>query len=245
MLFRSLVKNHNFRWLPEPSIFSVSPDNKKAIKRRIESAINELSKSDSYKKLDNNDRSGLWFDQPWAQEVIFSVSNKGDLAIDIYPGNTKSQGEYIFSHDPRFKEAITINNKVYNISRSYHIKFTSYQRYFTGLWFGEDMLTKPLYTKQNFWRYCGRKKRGKDWDGIETLFNECFKQTYDWKIKCDWHSKIINSGKNQFDMSFGYELTFNIPFKELQAVDKSKSDLSGLISLIESAYNELKTVYNQ
>lgn len=242
--FIDLVKNHNFRWLPEPSIYSVSPDNTKAIQRRIDSAINELNKSESYKKLEYTDRSGLFFDLPWAQEVLYKVTEKGDLDISIYPGNTKSQGIYIFSHDPRIKNTVTIINKVYSVSSLYHIKFTSFQKYFSGLTFGDDMLAKPLYTINNFHNYCGRKRRGKDWNEIEALFDECFNKNYDWKKECNWESQVINSGRNQFDLSFGYELTILIPFKELQAIDKSKSDLTGLISLIETAYNELKTVYN-
>lgn len=241
--FIDLVKKHNFRWLPEPSIFAVSQDNTRAIQRRIESAINELSNSDRYKKLEYNDRLGLYFDQPWAHEMLFDISDKGDLRIIIYPGNTKSQGKYIFGSDPHLKEVITINNKDYKVLKSYHIKFTSFQSYFTGLWFNETELKKDLYTKDNFWKYCGRKKRGKDWNDIEALFNDCFIPTYNWKDVCHWESKIINSGKNQFDLSFGYELYIQIPFNELRQVDQNKSDLSGLTNLIESTFNAFKSIY--
>jgi hypothetical protein len=242
--FIDLVKKHNYRWLPEPSIFSVSPDNTNAIKRRVESAIIELCKADSYKKLDYSDRLGLYFDQPWAQEMLFIINDKGALVIALYPGNTKDQGKYIFTHDPQVNKTISINNKSYDVGASYHIKFTSFQRYFTGLWFTEDQLSKPLYSKHNFWKYCGRKKRGAEWDEVADLFNECFKSSFDWKKNCNWESKVMNSGRNQFDLSFGYELVIIIPFKELQAIDNSKSDLSGLISLIDAAYKEFKTVYN-
>jgi hypothetical protein len=242
--FIDLVKNHNFKWLPEPSISSVSPDNKMAIQRRIESAINELCKTEKYKRLEYNDRLGLYFDQPWAQEVLFNVSDKGDLFISIYPGNTKAQGAYIFAREPQLKRALSINNKTYDITTLYNIKFTSFQKYFEGLWFNEDKLAKPLYTDHNFRKYCGRRKRGVEWDEVANLFNECFKPSYDWKKECNWESKVIQSGKNQFDLSFGYFLEIIIPFGELQVLDKTKSDLIGLTNLIESAYNELKTVYD-
>ena len=35
---------------------------------------------------------------------------------------------------------------------------------------------------------------------IENSFN------FDWKEQCKWNEKVINSGRNQFDMSFGYEI---------------------------------------
>ncbi len=241
--FIDLVKKHNFRWLPEPSIFAVSQDNTRAIQRRIESAVNELSKSDRYRKLEYNDRLGLYFDEPWAKEVLFNISDNGDLLIMIFPGNTKSQGKYIFNSDPYLKEIVTIQNKHYKVSKSYHIKFTSFQSYFAGLWFNEAELKKDLYTKENFWKYCGRKKRGEDWNDIEALFNDCFIPTYDWKEVCNWESKIINSGKNQFDLSFGYELFIQIPFNELREVDQNKLDLSGLTNLIDSAFIAFKSIY--
>lgn len=243
--FIDLVKKHNFTWLPEPAICSVFPDNKRAILRRIESAINEICNSDSYKKLEYNDRLGLYFDQPWAQEVLFKVTDEGNLVISIYPGNTKAQGMHIFGHDPQLNSTVLLINKQYDVSVLYHINFTSFQKYFAGLWFSEDDLDKPLYTQENFWKYCGRKKRGPDWNEVESLFNDCFKPTYEWKEKCFWESKIIKSGKSQFDLSFGYELNIEIPFKELKKVDQSKSDLSGLSQLIKAAYIAFKSIYKK
>ncbi len=243
--FIELVKIHNFRWLPEPCISSVSSNNTQAIRRRIESAINELNKTGSYTKLEYSDRLGLWFDQPWAQELLFHITEKGDLGVVVYPGNTKSQGKHIFGHEPQLNTEITVTNKVRPVSICYLIKFTSFQRYFAGLWFSENDLNNVLFTKDNFWKHCGRKKRGKDWDGIESLFNDCFKQSFDWKRICAWEAKIINSGRSQFDLSFGYELCIYIPFLELKVADQSKSDLSGLTNLIESAYQAFKTIYKQ
>lgn len=243
--FIDLVKKHNYRWLPEPSILSLSADNTKAITRRIESAINELSKSDKYKKLPYKDRLGFYFDKPWAKEVLFNVSGKGDLVIAIYPGNTKTQGEYIFTHDPQINEVFTFNNNVYNVSTSYNIRFASFQSYFTGLWFNDEKQLKPIYTKDNFWKYCGRKKRGKDWEEIENFFDKCFIREYDWRKKCSWEKKVINSGRNQFDLSFGYELCIHFPFNELREIDQNKSDLSGLTNLIECAVDFFKSIYKK
>lgn len=243
--FIDLVKKHNITWLPEPAISSVFPDNKNAIIRRIESAINEICKSDSYTKLEYNDRLGLYFDQPWAQEVLFNVTNDGNLVISIYPGNTKEQGRYLFTHDPKLNSNVILINKHYPVSSRYHINFTSFKKYFAGLWFSDDDLDKPLYTKANFWKYCGRKKREPDWNEVESLFNDYFKPTYKWKEECYWESKIIKSGKSQFDLSFGYELNIEIPFQELKEVDRSKADLSGLTQLIEAAYVAFRSIYNQ
>lgn len=242
--FISLVKDHNFRWLPEPSISSVSNDNTPAITRRIESALNELSNKYGYKKLEYNNRLGLWFDQPWAQELLFSIDKNGALTITVYSGNTKSQGTYIFQRDPKPKASIIVDNQSFSFSNLYHIKFTSFQRYFTGLWFTENELKEKLYTRENFYKYCGRKKRGKDWDEIESLFNKVFKEEFDWKNNCKWNTAIIDSNRTQFDMSFGYELSVTIPFELLRQKDQDKSDISNLSYFIDNIYKEFRTIYS-
>ena len=47
----------------------------------------------------------------------------------------------------------------------YHIKFSSFQKYFSGLWFHDNILKSEIYTKENYHKYSGRKKRGDDWMG--------------------------------------------------------------------------------
>lgn len=245
--FINLVKEHNFRWLPEPSIFSVSPNNIKVIEKRIDSALNELVKKNidkSFKKLDYNGRLGLKFDQLWAQEILFNVEKNGDLSIIVYPGNTKSQGYIIFHKEPKPKTKLTIDSITYDLSKSYHVKFTSFQRYFSGLFFGEKDLRHNLYSKDNFDQYCGRKKRGPEWESIAKLFDDSFYSNFDWRKQCSWEEKIINSGRNQFDMSFGYELSIRIPFEVLRMKDQNKSDLSNLAEMIENIYKEFRTIYS-
>jgi hypothetical protein len=242
--FINLVKGHNFRWLPEPSISSVSCDNTNAIRRRIESTLNELVKNYGYKKLDYNDRLGLWFDQHWAQELLFKVEENGGLSVTVYPGNTKAQGNYIFQRDPQPKTIIQVDECDFPVSSMYHVKFTSFQRYFTGLWFKEDALREVLYTKENFYKYCGRNKKGNDWNAIESLFNKVFKEDFDWKNNCEWNAKVIKSNRSQFDMSFGYELGITIPFEILRLKDQDKSDLSNLANFIDNIYKEFRTIYS-
>ncbi len=231
--FISLVKSHNYRWLPESPINSLQSNNRNSILRRIDSAIIEASKSDNnITKLHYNDRLGIIFNESWAQEILFSLNENGDLIVAIYPGNTKSQGHSLFRTNPDFSKKIQILDETYFVSKTYHIKFTSFQKYFTGLWFGDKELKHELYTRNNFYKFTGRKKRGKDWNEIETLFDNNL--NFDWKNQCKWNEKIINSGKNQFDISFGYELTLNIPFDKLKELDTIQSDLKNLTELIKN-----------
>jgi hypothetical protein len=232
--FISLVKQHNFRWLPEPSISALQPTNKRAILRRLESTIEEVAKTTEISKLNYNDRLGLEFYRNWAKEILFSINDKGNLGVSIYPGNTKGQGYSLFENNPKFSEKLNILGNEYKTKYSYHVKLTSFQKYFQGLWFSETDLKKPLYTKANFNKYTGRKKRGNQWEQLSSLFDESL--NYDWKKQCDWENSVIGSGKNQFDISFGYEVHIEIPFQKLKELDQKQSELNNLINLIREIH---------
>ena len=132
--FVSLVKSHNYRWLPESPINSLQSNNRNSILRRIDSAIIEASKvNNQIAKLHYGDRLGIAFNKEWAQEILFDINKNGDLTVAIYPGNTKAQGYALFKTNPVFSDKIQILSEEYPVSKTYHIKFTSFQKYFTGV----------------------------------------------------------------------------------------------------------------
>ena len=238
--FVSLVKSHNYRWLPESPINSLQSNNRNSILRRIDSAIIEASKvNNQIEKLHYSDRLGISFNKDWAQEILFDINKNGDLTVAIYPGNTKAQGYALFKTNPVFSDKIQILSEAYPVSKTYHIKFTSFQKYFTGLWFSDNELKNELYTQNNFQEFTGRKKRGKDWNDIETFFEKNI--NYDWKVECKWNDKILKSGKNQFDISFGYEIVVKIPFNKLKELDTTQANLDNLTRMIE----EINQVFNE
>ena len=228
--FIQMIKHHNFRWLPESSISALQPDNKKAIEKRIASAVEQIDKTNpNVNKLPYNDRLGLDFPLPWAQEVLFNISDDGDLVAVIYPGNTKGQGYSLFSKNPEFSSKTTILDNEVEIHKAYHIKFTSFQKYFSGLWFKETDLNANLYNSENFHKYTGRKKRGQQWEELEQLFDNFL--NYDWREQCKWKS-ILASGRSQFDISFGYEFCITIPFQTLKNIDTQQASLDKLVQLL-------------
>ncbi len=240
--FIDFVRIHNFTWLPESCLSSLSNVNHSAIYRRIKTAITQFAEQKSkISLLDKRDRLCISFPKSWAEEMIFSIRNRegqGDLVVSIYPGNTKGQGYGLFNKTPKFNKTISINGKNYAIEKYQHIKLASFQKYFAGLDFGDDNLKlglDELYNSENFYKYTGRKKR-ESWGKIEKLFDKHFK--YDWRNECGWKN-ILNSKRTQFDMSFGYAIEVIIPFKDLQELDKDPNDLSGLIKLISDIYDSL------
>lgn len=236
--FIQLVKNHNFRWLPETPIGSLQSVNTKSIERRIESALTQFCNDETVNKLTYSDRLGTTFSKGWSNELLFEIEpNSGDLVVDIYPGNTKGQGYHIFPNDSKFNDSLSIDGEIYSASKHYHIKFMG-QSYIAGLWLtGEDFI-KPLFTKDNFYKHTGRIKRDA-WGEIESLLNQHLSS--DWKGECHWQDKILKSNRTQFDLSFGYHISITIPFIKLKQLDKNHNDITPLANFIESIYKAFET----
>lgn len=228
--FIDLIKQHNFRWLPEPCIAALQAHDKFSILRRLESAIVEIDKNNEIKKLNYNDRLGFELDKHWAKEILMDIDENGSLLVSIYPGNTKGQGYSLFEKNPSFCDMLNIFEDKYKTKYNYHIKFSSFQKYFQGLWFSEAKLKKPLYTRENFFKYAGRKHRGDQWEQISSLFDEHL--NYDWRKQCDWNNSVLLSGRNQFDISFGYKVSIAIPFQNLKSLDPKQSELNSLINFL-------------
>lgn len=237
--FIQLVKNHNFRWLPETPIGSLQSVNIKSIYRRVESALTQFCNDDeTVDKLTYSDRLGTTFSKGWSNELLFEIEPKsGDLVVDIYPGNTKGQGYHIFPKDSQFNNSLSINGEVYSASKCYHIKFMG-QSYIAGLWLTDEDFNKQLFTKDNFYKHTGRIKRD-SWCEIENLLNQHISS--DWKSQCHWQDKFINSGRTQFNIAFGYHISITIPFVTLAQLDKSHNDITPLANLIRSIYTAFET----
>jgi hypothetical protein len=237
--FIQLVKNHNFSWLPETPIGSLHNENTESIERRIESALTQFCNNDeTVEKLTYSDRLGTTFSKGWSNELLFEIDEKsGDLVVDIYPGNTKTQGYHIFQNDSHFNNSLSIDNDTYTAKKGYHIKFMG-QSYISGLWLKSEHFRKPLFTKDNFYNHTGRIKR-EDWPLIENLLDQHI--TFDWKEQCNWQDKILNSGRSLFNIAFGYHISISVPFKKLAQLDKNQNDITPLAHLIENIYRSFET----
>ncbi|MBP7256053.1 MAG: hypothetical protein KBA13_03185 [Chitinophagales bacterium] len=235
--FIDLVRNYNFRWLPEIPINALKPNDTAAIIRRIETAINVFCEIKNCNKINYIDRLGILFDKDWAQEILFKITDNGDLNITINPGNSIKQGYALFNKNPSFNYIIILDKTKYEVEKKYHIKFTSFQKYFSGLRFVnyELISDRLLYSKENFYKYSGRKKRD-EWKEFEQLLNDTL--LINWKEKCNWDELMIHSAKDQFDILFTYELNIYIPFKTLKELDKHQTSTMLLMDLIFDVYEQ-------
>ncbi|MFA8299697.1 MAG: hypothetical protein ACEPOV_06025 [Hyphomicrobiales bacterium] len=238
--FIQYIQSHNHKWLPEPSLSSLTINNYHKIKSRFKSILNQLESEYAKSRL------SFEINAPWANEAIINIPKGIDnIKVNIYPGNTKGQGKELFKEGktPKFKTTIHLLGKEYKVKFGYHIKFTSFQKYFTGLYFKEDDFDKELYSSVNFNNYTGRKKKAEgDWEEIEKLFDNHFNTDFNWREKCKWQEKILNTNKTQFDISFGYDLWIHIPFQDLQEIDKDNDNIENLIQFILELKNEFSNL---
>ena len=240
--FIQYVRGHNFKWLPQAALNSLEITGASG---PIYDRLGTVIENSNLKPLENK-RLGFVCDKAWADEVLFSV-NKDDKTIDIrvYPGNTKNQGWHLFTEggEPQFKESITLAGENYKVKKYYHTKLTSFQKWFASIDFTEDKLARPLYTKENFTKYSGRKKRDAgDWDRLETLFDDHFRSDFDWRKNSNWTEKVRKSGKSQFDISFGYVLIVSVPYHVFQSQDTDKDDLSTMEKLLKEIDTQISGV---
>ncbi|MGQ3676888.1 hypothetical protein [Tenacibaculum discolor] len=242
--FIDFLRKHNYSWLPENPLLHIpfTETNINPIKDRLKTIISQSS----LELLNKSDRLGFICNKNWADEILIWLNpNEKLLCFGLYPGNTKGQGYFIFKNEgvPQFKEEIVINNTDYKVNIDYHIKFSSFQKYFAGLDFTDSDLNKPFYNRKNFIKYTGRKKRNMgDWDKLETLFNDVFKKDYFWKDKAEWHKKMLSSGKSQFDVTFGYSITVNISYTTISELDYNKESMNEVIHYMSEISSQFENI---
>lgn len=238
--FIGFIKAHNCQWLPlKPlSALSLSADN-----YQINNRLNDAIEQSNYTNV--NGRLGYKVDLGFAEEILLGFNcEKQTVIFSVYPGNTKGQGYHIFNkeNEPKFKSKVQINGKEINVNKSYHLKISStFGNYITGLWANDADFDKPLYNKYNFYNFSGKKYR-EQWNDIENLFSETFINDYDWKTESKWNEKILNSNRSVLNLSFGYEISFELPYVLLQNLDNNKKDFTVLIDLFKQVEKEIKTV---
>lgn len=243
--FIDLIKNHNYRWLPQNPFSKLTFKNlNKAYERLDAGILNAQSTSVGY-----NDRHGFSVNFNWASEILFdcindTINNKKFLRCYIWPGNTKGQGWSLFpkNGEPNFKKSVFLSGRNYEINKVFHLKFTHFQKYFTCLEGTEDDLLLPLVNAENFRSISGRKKKNlNQWNTLEFFFDNHFKPEYDWRGKCGW-TKILESNRSYFDLAFGYCLSIDIPLDELQKIDTNRDDLLPLSNLLDEVKNEFEKI---
>ncbi|HWZ21355.1 MAG TPA: hypothetical protein VNW06_01805 [Cytophagaceae bacterium] len=168
--FLELSETYYPMWF-EPKPFSIIPYritedatiNRYPLIQRMTVALAGINKiaGDDYHILHSYDRLGISVPFKWASElsVSFAPSIHDDIEyviFHIYPGNTKSQGAFLYNNPLSWlnNEKIKIDNEEFQIDIIHNVKLSHFMgKYISGINYYEwDGLIKPLHTKENYYR---------------------------------------------------------------------------------------------
>ena len=229
-----------------------APDSEKWIAgERLKQAMQQVQQQvEQYETSFSNNRNSWQVPFNWASEVLAGMqANEGKspaLVLSMYPANTKGQGWSIFNREDPIgwmnQRTLTVAGDQHTIEYGLHIKFAGFQgRYISGLFIYDagtiNHLKESLYTDENF-RRSGKYKRHQ-WDEFAAFFDQVFPPEYNWKSKMHWEDKFVKSGRNEFSVSFGFEVYVYIPYSKLQELDQSQDDLAAVGAYLEEAVTAL------
>ena len=245
--FIEFIEGYNTDWFPVKKLseipFPVEKDNYED--PNISYLYNRL---DNVKEFIFGENSAKWvgdryiisIDKPWAQELhvgYCSLEGKDFLTVEIYPGDTKTQGWSYFKDE---KEYDWENTKIcgYSIEASYYLKFSHFNSGITWLDLTKEE-SKLTHNSEFFSTWSGRynERWAKNWKS--KFVKELNKIIPDWKNRTDWDNVIADSNRTYFDLSVGTHLKVLIPYAEAQKLDDIEGKQNQLAEKIRQIFKEL------
>lgn len=206
----------------------------KELIKRMEVCLRESS----YELLDYRDRIGINPNFAWATEIIpefIHVDGAEMVAFNIWPANTKQQGYHVYnkSLDWTNSSSLIIDNHQYELDISYEIKFCHFNGFVTNLIFKDTFLKQKIHTRDNFVEYSGKWNRS-SWPKFEQFLDEHFLDDFNWRSECKWEDNFINTARNYFTVSFGFEVSVYVPYQKFTVLDDSRGDSKNVGNFIKS-----------
>lgn len=245
--FIGLVSQYNINWLPLSPFASLLEVNNNELNakryQRLNAAINNAQKLNLV-PLNYNDRIGFNVDFNWATEIIpwFERDEKnGPLFLNVYiwPGNTKGQGFKVFGSsklDAMLKiKTLNIFNQEFEVKIDYNLKFSHFNKFITELEFSDNETFNKIVSTKNFENYAGKHNR-EEWFKLESFFDAHFTKQYNWRKKCKWEEKFLETNRNYLTLSIGYQIKTKIPYIYLQDLDKNENDLNKITEVLHQVY---------
>jgi hypothetical protein len=187
-----------------------------------------------------------WVDEINIEPVQKVNSAEKFIALRMWPGDTKNQGNFIFSTTHSFKWPEYIYKREYQFVVKPYIKFSHMQ----GLcWVWTEDLNNPVtHTKEFFWKYAGKwnrnqqgewTRKGAKWEEFNNALEQVIAAGYNWKRISEFNQKLQQSQRSYFYVSIGFAIEVLIPYHIAQQVDGRKTNDKNDFAL------ELKIVADQ
>ena len=219
---------------------------------RMKQALRGVSAiaGDEYQLLEDADWIGISVPFGWASRLMLKFAHREDAEkehVDFYicPGDTKQQGHSLFKKGLNWtkRQALDVDGKAYKLEIDYRIKLAHFNRGVADIYFTKDDVIKPLHTPHNVDELSGWWKRER-WNDFEHLLDEHFKREFNWRDKCKWDEKFINTDRSYLAMSLGFNVRASIPFADFKAIDKTETDITKVSELINRILKAFKNLIN-
>jgi len=228
----------NIRFSPDPS----SPEYFQMVKR-----LRQCVLQSRYELLGYTNRFAIAVPFTWANEIqpgfaSYDDPHKNYLTLDFWPGNTKGQGYFVYGKPMDWveRDSLNIGGRDYQFEVAYNIKFSHFNRYVSGVTFYSQDLKGPLlHTAENFHAKSGKWYR-EGWSEFAVFLDGYFKESFDWKGKCQWEDNFLESDRSYFTCSLGFEATLFIPYAELADIDKKEQDIAQVAAKLNDIFDTIK-----
>lgn len=185
----------------------------------------------------------------WANEINIEpiqVAGENYIAIKIWPGDTKGQGQHIYKKGKTFQW--TENIKGYDLIVQPQLKFAGRK----GICWLKTKQSSNLktHTDSFFWDYTGRWKRDDinsewtkakvKWKEFDQILEEVNLKDENWKKSTGFHEKVQKSNRTVFDVSAGFAVEVRIPYNKIREIDrKHQKDPTQLAQELKRVSEEL------
>lgn len=222
--FLGLIRERYSSWIPSTPFKYLVRQSTGELYKRLALCLRSTSNGDNL--LEAYDRTAMRLDKPWASEIIpwFEGTN---LAVCIWPGNTKTQGWHVYNRDLtwRNKNEIDVAGEVYPMEVRREYKLCHFNRFIGGVTASNDELKHgcETHTFENFKKMSGWIDRNK-WPELETFLDQNLQK--DWRKQAHWQEKFIESERSYLTLSLGFFITIHVPYEKLQALDEDAASFS-------------------
>jgi hypothetical protein len=244
--FLTLCEGRYPEWFPTqpfyhlPGLRDMSEKTVKARDKRLRQIITQSG----HEILGYHDRLAIACRLPWASEIIPLIRSHGStdyINFLIWPGNTKTQGYYIYGRgnlEWTKKPHLRVGDSDFELDTVYHMKFSHFSRYVSHIEFSEKDLLKAIYTPDNFYSRSGKWDTDR-WEQFEEFMDEYFKPEFNWRNGCGWEEKFLHSERSYFTVSFGFETELWIEYERFREIDRLPNDFSRPVAFV----NEIVTAF--
>ncbi|WP_207424969.1 hypothetical protein [Pedobacter sp. SYSU D00535] len=214
--FIDLLHDKYSSWIPTTPLKFLTAESK-GIYERLFYAMGSTRNGENL--LRTYDRTAMRLNKPWATEIIPYFS-KTDLVIQIWPGNTKTQGWHVYSNKMhwKYKTELEVADEKFSLSVVREYKLCHFNRFIGGVTASDSELHpgKETHTLENFKDISGWHKR-EEWLEFEKFMDEHLNK--DWRGQAKWESNFKQSQRKYLTLSLGFYLSVYIPFEKLQELD--------------------------